>query len=135
MNPILKNILAVIVGWLVGGILNMVLVIIGPMLIPLPPGIDPMDPESLKAGIPLLENRHFIFPLLAHGLGTLLGALVAAKMAAARPFALSMLVGLLFFAGGLYNVIDMGGPTWFKGADLILAYFPMAYLGYKLGTK
>lgn len=72
MNPILKNVLAVIAGWIGGSIVNMGLIKIGTAVFPIE-GIDPNDMEALAAVIPTLGNEFFIFPFLAYALGTLVG--------------------------------------------------------------
>jgi hypothetical protein len=46
-----------------------------------------------------------------------------------------MLIASLFFAGGIYMVMLLPSPLWFNLTDLILAYFPMAFLGYYLLKK
>ena len=45
MDPIIKNVLAVIAGWLGGSIINMGLIQIGNKLIPIE-GIDPNDMDA-----------------------------------------------------------------------------------------
>ena len=129
MNQISKNILAVVLGFVIGSVVNMGLVSVGPHIIPLPAGADVSDMAGLKASMALFEPKNFIFPWLAHALGTLVGALVAAKLAASHPMRSALIVGLVFLAGGITMVYLAGGPTWFIAADLILAYLPMAYLG------
>lgn len=84
MKTILRNTLAVIVGVIGGSAVNMALVIASPHVIPLPAGVDVTKPESLKASIHLFEAKHFIFPFLAHALGTLTGALLAYLVAASH---------------------------------------------------
>jgi hypothetical protein len=37
--------------------------------------------------------------------------------------------------GGVYMVNILPSPMWFNVLDLGLAYFPMAFLGYRLGRK
>jgi len=135
MNPILKNVLAVVAGVLVGGLVNMGLIMLGPSIFPLPEGVNPMDPESLKAGIPLFETRHFVFPFLAHALGTLAGAFVAALIAANRKMTFALVIGVFFLAGGIMNVVDLPAPLGFEVLDLVVAYIPMAWLGGKLGMR
>ena len=54
MNPIIKSILAVVLGWLVGSILNMGLIQAGHVLIPIE-GLDPNDMNALAKG-PLPEE-------------------------------------------------------------------------------
>ena len=78
MKSKLKNVLAVIVGCVVGSIANMILVTVGPYVIPPPDGVDVTNVESIKSSMHLFEFKHFIFPFLAHALGTLVGAYLAA---------------------------------------------------------
>ena len=41
-----------------------------------------------------------------------------------------------FLAVGVMMVLTLPGtPCWFVVTDLMLAYLPMAYLGYKLGQR
>lgn len=68
MNPILRNILAVIAGMIVGGMVNMGIVMISGSIIAPPDGVDPENLGSLKANIHLFQPKHFMFPFLAHAL-------------------------------------------------------------------
>jgi hypothetical protein len=45
---------------------------------------------------------------------------------------IALLIGIFFFVGGSINIIMLGGPLWFSALDLIVAYIPMGYLGWKL---
>ncbi len=74
MNPIVKNILAVISGAILGGFVNMGIIMVSGSIIPPPEGADITTMEGLKSAMHLMEPRHFIFPFLAHALGTLVGA-------------------------------------------------------------
>ena len=80
----------------------------------------------------LFETRHFVFPFLAHALGTLVGAYVAVMIAGGNRMKFSMAVGGLFLLGGITNVIMLPAPGWFIGVDLIGAYIPMAWIGGRL---
>jgi hypothetical protein len=83
----------------------------------------------------LMQPIHFLMPFLAHAIGTLVGAYIAACYAAAHGFKLTMVVAALFFSGGLMMVFMLPSPIWFTLLDLIGAYFPMGYLGWKLSEK
>jgi hypothetical protein len=135
MSPILKNILAVIAGFVAGSIVNMGLIMISSSIIPPPIGVDVTTTEGLKAALPLFEPKHFLFPFLAHALGTLVGAFVAAKIAATQKFMMALIIGGLFLLGGIANIILLPSPLWFTVVDLGLAYLPMAWIGGKLATK
>lgn len=134
MNPILKNIIAVIVGWLGGSIINMGLVQIGHKLIPIE-GVDPNNPEALAAAFSNLGAEHMIFPFLAHALGTLVGAFIAAMIAANHKMKFALGIGLLFLIGGVAVSFMIPAPTWFTITDIVVAYIPMAWIGGKLGIR
>ena len=134
MNPIVRNVLAVLAGAIIGSIVNMSLIAVSGNIIPPPDGVDVTNMEGLKAALPLFESKHFIFPFLAHALGTLVGSFVAARLAANNKMRLAIGIGFLFLVGGITNALMLPAPAWFIILDLVLAYIPMAYLGGKLGT-
>ena len=129
----MRNVLAIVVALIVGSIINMLLVTVGPLLIPPPAGVDVADMASLAASIHLFEARHFVFPFLAHALGTLTGAMIAV-MISHRAWS-AWLVGLLFLVGGIAVGVMIPAPIWFTALDLIVAYLPMAWLGLFLCRK
>ena len=132
---LLRNILAVIVGVILGGLVNLALVTAGPHLVPPPAGVNMGDAKSLAENIHRLEPRHFIFPFLAHALGTLVGALNAHVAAATRRSVPSYVVGGVFLAGGIAAANLIPAPLWFIVLDLVGAYLPMAWLATKLGYR
>jgi len=135
MNNTVRNVLAIIIGLVIGMIVNMGLVNIGPSIIPMPTGTDVITMEGLKESMKLFEPINFLFPFLAHALGTLVGAFVAAKMAVNNHLLSAMIIGFIFLIGGISMVYMVGGPLWFIVFDLVLAYLPMAYLGLLIAGK
>lgn len=133
MPNIVRNVIALIAGLVIGGIVNMALVTISPSLIPPPAGVDVTNVESLSKAIHLFEPRHFVMPFLAHALGTLVGALVAYLIAASRKVQLAYVVGVFFLVGGIAASFMIPAPTWFIALDLLVAYLPMAWLGIQIG--
>jgi hypothetical protein len=132
---ILRNALAIIVGFITGSIVNMMLVTIGPKVIPVPPGVDVIDMEKFAATAHLLKPENFIFPFLAHALGTLVGALLAYLLAGSHQVLFSRIVGALFLAGGIAASQMIPAPKWFLVLDLAVAYLPMAWAGAWLGRR
>lgn len=135
MNPTLRNILALIVGLIVGSLINSGIITLGGSLIPLPEGVDPNDLESIKANMHRYSAIHFMVLFLAHALGTLAGSFICAKIAVSKKMLLSILVGIPFLAGGIYMVQLLPSPAWFNALDLVIAYLPMAWLGFILGKR
>lgn len=135
MNPIIRNILAVIAGILIGSAVNMGIITISGSIIPPPEGADVTTTESLKATIHLFQPKHFIFPFLAHAIGTFVGAYLAALIAATHKLKFALGIGVFFLAGGISSVLMLPSPTWFIILDLVVAYIPMAYIAGKLTFK
>ena len=135
MKTFVRNSLAVLAGLFLGSLVNMALVEVGPKLIPLPAGANVSTMEGLAKSIPLFSPANFLFPFLAHALGTLVAAFVAARFAASQPMKLALAIGVLFLAGGISAVYMLGGPLWFSACDLLFAYIPMSYLGGRLAAR
>jgi hypothetical protein len=133
LKTIAWNALAVIAGIFIGSFVNIMLVNIGPSVIPMPEGADVSSMDKLKESMSLFGPANFLFPFLGHALGTFVGALVAARLAASHGLLLGLGIGGFFLLGGIAAVAMLGGPLWFQVTDLLVAYLPMAYLGSLLG--
>jgi hypothetical protein len=133
MNPILKNTLKVIAAIFIGGVLNMIIIMISGKIIPPPDGADLKTMEGLKAAMHLMQPKHFLMPFLAHALGTFLAAFLIVKWVNKNHQKYAIGVGIWFLVGGVMNVYMLPSPFWFTVADLVGAYIPMAYLGFKIG--
>ncbi len=128
MNTIFKNILALIGGGLVGMVVNIGLIITGNKLVPLSENMNPMNAMNW-------EIKYFIFPFLAHAIGTLSGAFITAKFAASYHMIFAICIGIFFLSGGISMVFILPAPIWFIVIDLIFAYLPMGWLGWKISNK
>ena len=135
MPNLLRNVLAVIAGLVIGAVVNSVLVMLSPMIIPPPAGVDINNMESLSRGMHLFEPRHFIVPFLAHALGTLTGALAAYLIAASYKARFAYVIGVLFLCGGVAASLMIPAPAWFIALDLLVAYLPMAWLATQIGAR
>lgn len=135
MPNLLRNVLAVLGGLAIGGVVNMALIAISPALIPPPAGVDVSSAEGLSKGMHLFEPRHFIMPFLAHAVGTLAGALAAYLIAGSRKAQMGYVIGAVFLCGGLAASFLVPAPAWFIALDLLAAYLPMAWLGVRVGTR
>ncbi len=130
MNSVIRNIIAVIAGLIAGSIVNMAIIMLSNSFIALPEGVDPSNMENLKANMHLFEPKHFLFPFLAHALGTLSGAVLTVIIASSKKLTMVLILSALFLAGGVSNVIMLPAPLWYAVIDLSLAYIPMALMGY-----
>ena len=133
---ILKRTLVIFVCLFAGAMLNGALINVSNKVIPPPAGFDLTKMEGLQAAMSQMEPKHFLFPFLAHALGTLLSSVMIARFLRSQQLIFSMLAGILFLMGGVSMVIMLPEtPIWFVLVDLLGAYIPMAYLGYKIGSR
>lgn len=136
MHPLLRNILAVIAGLVVGGLVNMGLIILGGKFLPPPAGVEVNDIASINAHIREYSVPQLLAPFIAHAAGVLVGAFLTVRLAASRHLALALIIGALFLLGGIMAVrMIPNAPMWFNVLDLVVAYIPMAWLGAKLARK
>lgn len=135
MSNLLRNVLAIVAGIVVGGAVNIALITLSPSLIPPPAGADVTNAESLSKAMHLFEPRHFMMPFLAHAVGTLAGALAAYVIAASHEAQIAYVIGVVFLCGGVAASLMIPAPTWFIALDLLAAYLPMAWLGIQIGTR
>ncbi|MEK7484222.1 MAG: hypothetical protein AABZ60_07810 [Planctomycetota bacterium] len=134
MNPIAKNVLVAILGFVIGSFVNMALINIGMHVVPLPEGADVSTMEGLRESMKLFTPMNFVFPFLAHAIGTLTGAFVTVKLVTTHHMKFTIGISVAFLMGGVAAASILGGPVWFIACDLLLAYIPMGILGGFLGS-
>lgn len=129
----IRNILAVIAGILIGGIVNLGLVTLGYSVFPLSEGADVTSMQRLAETIQLFSWKNFIFPFIGHAAGPLVGTFIAMLIAASHKSKIAIGMGCWFLLGGIIANVMIPAPLWFKVVDLVFAYLPMTWLGAKLG--
>jgi hypothetical protein len=133
---ILKRTLVIFIALFAGAMLNGAIINISSKVIAPPKGFDLNTAEGLQAAMPHMGPEHFLFPFLAHAIGTLISAVLITRFLKSQQFVFAMMAGILFLMAGVAMVIMLPGtPIWFILLDLIVAYIPMAYFGYKLALR
>ena len=89
--------------------LNGALINVSNQIIIPPAGFDLKTAEGLQAAMPHMGPEHFLFPFLAHALGTLLSALLITRFLKSQQFVFSMMAGILFLIGGTFIFSMMAG--------------------------
>jgi hypothetical protein len=136
MVSLLRILLGTVVGVVIGGAVNVGIILAGSRLVPPPSGVDVNDPASINAHLGEYPPIQFAVPFLAHALGTLVGALVATLVAGRGRRVPAFIVGAMFLLGGIAMVRMLPNtPTWFIALDLGVAYLPMAWLGHRIVAR
>ncbi len=98
--------------------------------------MDVNDIASINAHIREYSLLQLMAPFIAHAAGVLVGAFLTVKIAASRHMILALVIGAFFLLGGIMAVrMIPNSPLWFSALDLLVAYIPMAWLGYRLAAK
>jgi hypothetical protein len=134
-NIIVRNVLAILLGIIVGVISMMIIHVLGMKIFPLPAEVDFNKIETIIANIDKYSFWNFISVFLAHSAGPFFGSFIVYKIAASHKLKLSFIVASLFFLSGIDMVRQIPAPTWFCVLDLVGAYFPMAWLGGKIAER
>ena len=108
----MRDITAVLVGWIVGMVTNMAFVFLNVALYPMPDGVTFNDKEGFAAYIETLPLTAYSIVLVSHLSQAFFGALTAAKISKKRPHTVAMIIGALSLIGGYINMQSIPLPTW-----------------------
>lgn len=129
----IKNVLYVLSGVIIGGAVIYLVESIGHKIYPLPENFDWTDTKAIENHIATLPIGAFVIVLLAYILGSFAGGFMTALYKnSGLPNV--MAVGILLLFLGMLNLLMIQHPTWFLAVSL-LVYVPSAYLGGRLGFK
>lgn len=126
-----RNIIAVILGLVVATLVIMSIQMISYSLYPMPEGIDPTDTEAMRTHVQSLPPMAFLIVLLSYFMGTLIGVIVAIKVADTHHKQLALGIATVLMILGIINLFQITHPMWFN-IICVLLFIPTALLGYQL---
>lgn len=113
---LIRNIAAVVVGLVLGGIINWYIGILNTQIFPLPEGETFLslmeDSEALKAWIESLPQTAFILVLVAHLSQAFFGGYIAALISKRNVMCAALVVGGVSLLAGLMNMASIPAPLW-----------------------
>lgn len=130
-----RTLLASLAGLVVGSIVTGVVEFVGHQIYPPPAGIDPRDPESIRRAMETISTGALIAVLVAWAIGSMVGGLVAARLATRQPMRCALIAGAMLMLAGIANLILIPHPLWFSIVAVLL-FLPAAWAGGRLaGAK
>ena len=128
-----RSIVGVVAGVIVAGLVVLLIEIAGMAVFPPPTGMDPTNPDSIRAHMSALPVGAFLMVLAGWTAGGFAGAW-AAGLISSRPVRWPGLVaGAIFAAACVMNLVTLPHPVWFAIAALLLV--PAAiWIGTTSGT-
>ena len=127
----IRNILAVIVGLVVGNIAIMGLHYLGALFYPPPKGIDMNDIKAITEYISIAPLGSLLFVMFAHIGGTFIAGISTTLVS--KNIIPIYIIGVFFTLAGIYNLYMLPHPLWFNIE--VIFYFPAAIYSHKLISK
>lgn len=131
MHPLVRSALGLAAGAVVAFALIAGIQALNQALYPPPAGLDFNDRAAVAEYIALAPLGAMLVVLAGYAVGTFAGAFVAAKAAGWAPVGHALILGGLFLAAGVANVVMLPHPAWFTAASLAV-FVPAAWLGGRL---
>ena len=128
MNPLLRNVLAVVAGLAAAVAVVAVVEAVSARLFPLPAGLDFTDRAAMAEAIAGLPAGAFVMVVIAWGLAALSGSAVATGVS--RRIGPGYLIGLLLLAAGIANMVMIPHPVWMWIGGIIVIL-----LGTMVGSR
>lgn len=117
-NPLVRQILGVIAGVIVGGLIVFCVEAVGHSLFPTPAGTDLSNPEDVKRLISMLPIGALVMVLVGWAFGSLAGAWTANRIA--RTSMAGWIVAGLFVLLTAYNFTIIPHPMWMMAAGILI---------------
>lgn len=90
---------------------------LGHSFFPIPFEVDPENLDAIADKLHLIPVQMYISVVLAHGIGLLIGLLIAKSIDKASKISLYIIAGF-FLVGTVVNLFMIPHPVWFAFADL-----------------
>lgn len=127
----IRNILSVVVGIIVGLFAITALHQLGMVFYPLPEGVEMNDSEDIAEYIKVAPLGALFMVMFAHLGGTFLASISSSLVSKEKT--ICYIVGGVFTLFGVINLYQLPHPMWFN-IEVVL-YLPAALLGYKLISR
>ena len=132
LGSVVRSVVAVVLGLIVAMFFVVVVEVVGSVLHPFPPGVDPTDYDAVKAHVARIPTWVLLLCDVGWGLGTFVSSWVATRLGSGRRFAHGIVVGSILLVAAVANMLMLPYPVWFWVANLV--GFPVAFTwGAKLG--
>ncbi len=126
-----RNILGLIAGFVVGGIVFTVFQIVSHSLAEVPVGIDWNNLSEVTEFFRTLPVSSFLIVVAGYAVGSFFGGLLVGLISSSKQISWPLILGVLFAAGWTMNIISLPHPVWM----IVLVYLlliPCVLGGHRL---
>lgn len=130
----LRTVLSVIAGVLVGFFVITLIEAASHFIFPPPEGLNPMDAESIKLYMKDIPIGALLLVWFSYVAGSFVSGLIAAILSRINQMRVGFACGLIMLIAGSFNLYMIPHPLWFS-IGTILTYIPLALAGSNFGKK
>lgn len=134
MPAVVRNILAVLAGFVAGGIVIAMIQAINTRLYPLPAGFDPGNREMMRQHMATLPPLAFGIVLLSYAAGFPIAVFLAARLSATAPARQGVLIAAFFGAASVMNLLALPHPAWFWVGNFVVLFCAL-WAGIRGGAR
>ena len=125
-----RGLIAVLAGIVAAFVVVLGVEMIGMQIFPQPPGMNALDPESVRQHLGEIHVGSFVTVILAWSFAAFAGPVVARRIAGTTPSWPPLVVIALFAVLCAYNLIAVPTPRWMIPAA-VLAVGTASMLGFR----
>ncbi|OBW40113.1 hypothetical protein AB670_03580 [Chryseobacterium sp. MOF25P] len=129
----LKKILAVVAGIIVGSICVWAVETVNHLIYPYPEGMKPGDMEGFKNYIEALPFLGKFMVIIGYALGALVSGFIATKISKDGKPTAALICGIIFLVFTIYNMTVLPTPIWFWVLGILV--WSLVLGGYKLALN
>ncbi|WP_411812512.1 hypothetical protein ACLB9Y_05230 [Chryseobacterium scophthalmum] len=129
----LKKILAVVAGIIVGSICVWAVETLNHMLYPYPEGMKLGDMEGFKNYIETLPFLGKFMVIIGYALGALVSGFIATKISKDGKPTAALICGIIFLVFTIYNMTVLPTPIWFWVLGILV--WTLVLAGYRLALN
>jgi hypothetical protein len=124
----IRNVIAVVTAFIIGGIFVFAIEAIGHRVYPLPEGFDTSDFAKIADYIKTAPIGAIAFVLLAQSFGSFVGGFVSGLIAKSNKRLIAIIYGVLALIMASINLVMIPHPLWFMVLSIALP-IPLSLLG------
>lgn len=129
----LRRILAVLAGLIIGSLCITFVEKIGHSLYPPPSGAGAGDMEAMKVYVAEAPFMALFFVILAYALAALVSGFTASKISNNGKYTAALICGLIFLLMTIYMMISLPTPIWFWILGILV--WGLVFAGHQLALK
>jgi hypothetical protein len=130
----LRNVLALVGGVVICGVVITLVQMLSHWMYPFPAGMDPSDPKAIEAMLPHLPLGALLMVELSYLLGSGCGGWVVGRFARSRQDWLAVGLGAVFTLANVANLVQIPHPLWLAVLTTV-TFIPVALLASRLARR